>query len=766
MAEKTFTAIIDTFNRPGLLKEAVGALRRQTYPKLEIILVANGSTLETLAYLDAVSHEDPRIKLVRFRENQYGADDPLKMLDTCLNAALEAATGDFVWYQADDDMVADDYAEKMVRLFEDNPECVTAAGLPVAMDWAGRRVDSGPRRSNRRPRYMPGLELAQRVLRGDKTVFAAPGTIFTIRREALVKAGGFHRALELSHLYGIVPFGVSAFDETAVFYWRRHEGQLNKSLSARGWLGVDEVRSLLRDWNLVSRWRIFGVEAALEMAASIESELCRVCGVWFINNLAALRPAGSLRIAAKMWNSRDFWIQAGKASIDLARRKGVRAAIRLGLRAENALASSPVKENPMSIVRRRTTCRLCESPKVELVVPLAPIPLAEKYLTETQLDRVEPRYPIDLSMCADCGHVQLLDAIDPKVLWADFTFWSGQAPKIVQHLGEVADQTCRTYEPKPGSLVVDVGSNDGTLLKAFQRNGLKALGIDPAVEIARKATESGVETIPEFVTPALAKNIHAERGGASIVTCFNAFAHSDDMAGIAESIRELLADDGVFVFEVSYLLDILDNMLLGVIFHEHMGHHSLIPLVKFLKNHGMEIIDVQRNDLQGGSLIGFAQRAGGKRKIQPSVGELLSLEKSRGLDKTATVKEFSTRLKKLKGEMGELLADWRKRGATVAAYGAARSGPTLIGELGLGKDLSFIVDDHPQKVNKFSPGDHLPVLPTAELYKRKPDFVIILAWVHAQKIIADNRKFLEQGGRFVLCCPEIKVIGLEQAAAR
>lgn len=417
----------------------------------------------------------------------------------------------------------------------------------------------------------------------------------------------------------------------------------------------------------------------------------------------------------------------------------------------------------MAIIHRRKTCRLCESAKVELVVPLSPVPLAEKYLTEAQLDQTEPRYPIDLYMCVDCGHVQLLDVIDPKVLWADFTFWSGQSPRIVAHLMEVVDKICRTYKPTAGRLVVDVGSNDGTLLSGFKKNGLHVLGIDPAVDIARKATASGIETLPDFLSLDLARHIRKTHGPAAIVTCFNAFAHSDDMAGMAASIRHLLADDGVFVFEVSYLLDILDHMLLGTIFHEHLGHHSLKPLVQFLKKHGMEVIDVERNDLQGGSFIGIAQRTGGPHLVKRSVGKLLELEKERQLDKPETVKTFSTRLLRLKHEMKKLLADWERRGASVAAYGAARSGPTLIAELELGKAIRFIVDDHPQKVHKFSPGDHLPVLPTAELTTRKPDYVIILAWVHAEKIISENRKYLEQGGHFVLCCPEVKVISAEYA---
>lgn len=324
-----FTAILDTYYRPALLKEAVDALRRQTYPYLEIILVDNGSTPETVVYLLAVAREDHRIKLVHFKENQYSLDDPLKMLDTCLNAALTVATGDFVWYQADDDLVADDYAEKMVRLFEDNPKCTTAAGLPVSINDSGHVLESGPRTSNIRPRYMSGLELAQDSLRGGRTLFNAPGTIFTIRRDVLVQSGGFNRAIELSHLYGIVPFGITGFDETALFYWRRHEGQLNKALSARGWLGIDETRAIMRDWLIGRRWQVFGDEAAREVVARVERQLSLTTGKWFINNLLSGRFTASLRIARKIWYRPDFWGFALRHLLTWMGKKSARVATRL-----------------------------------------------------------------------------------------------------------------------------------------------------------------------------------------------------------------------------------------------------------------------------------------------------------------------------------------------------------------------------------------------------------------------------------------------------
>jgi glycosyltransferase involved in cell wall biosynthesis len=311
---------MDTYNRPALLKEAVDALFRQTYDNLEIILVNNGATPETIEYLNEVSLIDKRVKIVHFKENQYSPDDPLKMIDTCLNSALKIATGDYVWYQADDDLIADDYIEKMVALFKENSECITTAGIPVSIDIQGNIIDTGPRTSNYRPRYMPGHMLALDHLREGK-MFSAPGSIFTIKRDVLIRAGGFHRAIELSQLYGIVPFGVTGFEETALFYWRRHEGQLNKQLTANGWLGIDEFYSLMRDWRIANRWQVFGTDKAKKVVSILKSRTCKTAAHWFAKNLLSLRPKASLNIVSKMYSRSHFWSEIpGAFSSDLWRR--------------------------------------------------------------------------------------------------------------------------------------------------------------------------------------------------------------------------------------------------------------------------------------------------------------------------------------------------------------------------------------------------------------------------------------------------------------
>jgi glycosyltransferase involved in cell wall biosynthesis len=272
-----------------LLKEAVDAIRRQTYDNLEIILVNNGATAETVKYLYSVADIDKRIKLVHFAENQYHPDDPLRMLDVCLNAGLNEAKGDYIFYQSDDDWMCDDYVEKMVSLFLGNPECTTAAGLPVAVYENGTVISTAERKTNLRSRYMLGHEIALDNLRGG-SMFSAPGSIFSIKTDVLRESGGFHRNLDKSHLYGIVPFGVTGFDETAVFYWRRHDGQLNIQLAESGKVWLKDLENWLSEWNIEGKWQIFGAATAYEVVNKLLQIQVRSTAIWFVLNLVRGRP--------------------------------------------------------------------------------------------------------------------------------------------------------------------------------------------------------------------------------------------------------------------------------------------------------------------------------------------------------------------------------------------------------------------------------------------------------------------------------------------
>lgn len=411
-----------------------------------------------------------------------------------------------------------------------------------------------------------------------------------------------------------------------------------------------------------------------------------------------------------------------------------------------------------AILKHRTSCRLCESKNVELVVKLEPIPLSENYCEDADSGKRANRYPVDLYMCSDCGHVQQLDVVDSKSLWDSYTYYSGDAKGMPEHFYQVAEKLMKIYKPEPGSLVIDIGSNDGSLLKPFKERGHRVLGIDPATEVARQATAAGIETIPELMTLPLARNILKVHGSAKIICMFNAFAHADNMNEIIESIRMMLSPDGIFVFEAQYLVDIIDKVLIATIFHEHMSHHSVKPLVSLFEKYNMELIDIERVPIQHGSIIGIAKFRGGKHKVCDSVQAILDLEASYNLNKIETLRQFASKIKILKDESKQLVKFWQKTKARVAGYGAARSGPTLISQLGLGGVIECIYDNHPQKINKFSSGDGIPILATDKINCNFPDFLVILAWVHSFKIIESNKDYLDRGGKFIVLCPEMRII--------
>ena len=406
---------------------------------------------------------------------------------------------------------------------------------------------------------------------------------------------------------------------------------------------------------------------------------------------------------------------------------------------------------------RRTTCRLCGGQHLSEVLSLEPTPPANAFVSEDQLSEPQPTFPLDVFFCEDCHHVQLLDVVDPAVLFENYVYVSGTSPLFVKHFEDYAAFVIDTYAPPPGSLVFDIGSNDGTLLKAFKRAGHKALGVDPAKDIAAAATVGGIDTITGFFSVAMAETIRSEHGPAGVVTANNVFAHIDDLGGVLDGVHTLLDDDGVFVFEVSYLVDVFEHTLFDTIYHEHLAYHTVAPLVAFMAAHGMELIGASRVSSHGGSLRAVAQKAGGGRTVSRSVSELIDLEKKMGLDKAETYRDFGLRIDVLKAELSTLLREKKAAGRTIAAFGAPAKATTLMYHFGIGADLiDFIVDDSPLKQGLYSPGMHIPVVPSSMIDQRKPDDIVILAWNFAVPIMQKNRDFTESGGQFIIPLPSLE----------
>jgi SAM-dependent methyltransferase len=408
---------------------------------------------------------------------------------------------------------------------------------------------------------------------------------------------------------------------------------------------------------------------------------------------------------------------------------------------------------------RRSTCRLCGGTHLTMVLGLAPTPPANAFVPAAELDEPQERFPLDLFFCHDCAHVQLLDVVDPRVLFENYVYVSGTSPVFVRHFQAYADDVIARFRVPAGSLVVDVGSNDGTLLSCFAQAGMRVQGIDPARDIAADATARGIPTIADFFTPALATQIRADKGAAKVVTANNVFAHVDDLTGVVDGIRAVLDDDGVFVFEVSYLVDVFEKTLFDTIYHEHLAYHSVQPLIRFLAANGMELIEALRVDSHGGSLRGVAQLQGGPHPLGQSVAEAVALERRLGLDKAETFLDFARDIDERKRQLGDLLRGLKADGKRIAGFGAPAKATTLLYHFDLGPDIiDFIIDDSPLKQGLFTPGMHIPVLPGSAIAEKKPDYLVVLAWNFAQPIIEKNAGFREAGGKFIVPLPQVEVV--------
>ncbi len=412
-----------------------------------------------------------------------------------------------------------------------------------------------------------------------------------------------------------------------------------------------------------------------------------------------------------------------------------------------------------ALCRRRDTCRLCGSRDLGLVLQLTPTPPANAFVPASALSQAQETFPLDVFFCRSCGHVQLLDVVDPGVLFENYVYVSGTSPAFVAHFQRYAEDMISHLGLKPGDLVIDIGSNDGTLLRFFKKAGMRVLGIDPAKQIAADATAAGIPTLPEFFTGDVAARIVAEHGPAALITANNMFAHADGLDFITDGIASLLRPGGAFVFEVSYLVDVYRNTLFDTIYHEHVAYHSVKPLIPFFRAHGLEMTDAIRVTSHGGSLRGIARKPDqATPAVNASVALAVSEEEALGLDREETLKAFARQIDGLKSDLVSLLRKLKSEGKSIAGFGAPAKATTLMYHFGLGTDvIDFIVDDSPLKQNLYTPGLHAPVLPASAIAERKPDYLVLLAWNFAKPIMEKNQAYRDAGGHFITPVPRVEV---------
>ena len=414
-----------------------------------------------------------------------------------------------------------------------------------------------------------------------------------------------------------------------------------------------------------------------------------------------------------------------------------------------------------------TRCRLCGASKLDEVFKLVPTPTGDSYLPPAQHPERLESYPLDLLLCRDCGHAQLGALVDPAEIYANYLYTTSISLGLTEHFRLYADNVCRQLALAPGSLVIDIGSNDGTLLRAFKAKGMTVLGVDPAREIARKATESGIPTINAFFTPALAHDIVRQHGQAALVIANNVVANVANPGAFVQGVNHLLAERGVFVWETGYVRYLTEDCVIDNIHHEHIDYYAVRPLVGFYARFGLELFDVETTTSKGSSLRCFVGRKSAGRPVASAVADLIAREEARGYFSPATYAQLTARLQRIKVALHAKLAAWRAAGKTVAGYGAAIGTTTMLYHFDLGRNVSYLVDDNAIRHGLASPGLAIPVFPPQRLLDSpRPDFVLILAWRYADAIIERNRAYLESGGTFVRVLPELELVAGHVPAAR
>ena len=415
-----------------------------------------------------------------------------------------------------------------------------------------------------------------------------------------------------------------------------------------------------------------------------------------------------------------------------------------------------------SISQRRSHCVLCGSNDMSIVVALDPIPIATPNFRvggEWDEHGSNAGVPLDIHQCAQCGHLQVGYLGNREMQYRNYVYTTSLSAGLTEHFQNYADALVTQLPLAPGSLVVELGSNDGTLLRAFGDRGMRVLGIDPAVQIARIAAAGGIPTLAEFFSSTLAHDVAAQYGRADLCVANNVIANIEDLGDIAAGVAALLAPGGVFIFETQYGADVIESRLLDTVYHEHISYFLLTPLIAFFDRHGLELYHAERIATKGGSFRAYVARREAGRTRTPQLTELLEREARLKMFEAPYFAQLNIALAQLRDELADLVAQARRAGRSVAGYGVSVGTTTLLAQFGLTDALDFLIDDDASKDPVLTgPGYRIPVYGSCTLAERRPALVIIFAWRYADAIVRRNADYLDAGGTFVIPLPQLSFV--------
>lgn len=408
--------------------------------------------------------------------------------------------------------------------------------------------------------------------------------------------------------------------------------------------------------------------------------------------------------------------------------------------------------------RTVVSCRICGSGDLALFLSLGGQPHCNSFLSSEQLAVPEPRWPLDLLFCRRCSLVQLGHVVDRDLMFRNYLYVSGTTQTLSAHFTEMAQRLVSDFDVAPGQLVVDIGSNDGTFLRQFSALGLQVLGVDPATNVADRASQAGVRTVNDYFGLAIAKQIRAEEGEAQLMTAAGVFFHIDDMDDVCQGVAALLAPDGVFEVQAIYLGGMLEKRSFDNVYHEHLSYYTLAPLIWLFERFSLEIFDVRHSSIHGGTLVARVGHSGA-HPVRRSVEDWLSSEREKRYDTLEPYQRFAREVAAIRRDLIALIASLRSRGKRVAAYGAPAKGNTLLNFCGFGADtLEYAAEVAPLKIGLFTPGTHLPVIDESVAFADPPDYFLLLPWNFSDELLSKNRSYLDNGGHFIIPIPVPRIV--------
>lgn len=402
---------------------------------------------------------------------------------------------------------------------------------------------------------------------------------------------------------------------------------------------------------------------------------------------------------------------------------------------------------------------MCSSPDLKTFLDLGFTPLADAFLSKERLNQPEVHYPLKVYSCQNCGYAQLSYVVPGEELYCKgYPYESSTTVTGRKHFYDMAASIVERFELGNDAVAMDIGSNVGVLLAGFKEAGTQVLGVDPAEDMVRKANLNGIETINGFFTENLAEEIASHKGQVDVITATNSFAHMPDAEEFVKAADKLLKSRGVIAIEAPYFVDLLDHLEYDTIYHEHLGYLAVRPLTFLFERSGMEIFDVVRTKIHGGSIRVFVARKG-DHPVSDYVKELVDLEHEKGLYSMEKLQDFAQKVEAHKKDLFSLLRKLKKEGKRIVGVSAPAKGNTLLNYCHITTDiLDFITEKAQIKVDMFTPGTHIPIYDDSRLLEEMPDYALILAWNFAEEIMKNLEEFRNKGGKFIIPIPNPTIL--------